>query len=143
MELTMGDRIRFVRQFRGLTQTELAEKVGLPPGENGRIRISQYENGTHVPKEEMLEKISSVLGVTSLYLSSKPHTNMLDFAFHLLEYDRDFPIMIEKHGKDDYSLHFSNELMFDFLDDWIQKKADLEEGRISKEDYIEWTINFK
>ena len=55
MELTMGDRIRFVRQFRGLTQTELAEKVGLPPGENGRIRISQYENGTHVPKEEMLE----------------------------------------------------------------------------------------
>ena len=96
-----------------------------------------------MPKEEMLEKISSVLGVTSLYLSSKPHTNMLDFAFHLLEYDRDFPIIIEKHGKDDYSLHFSNELMFDFLDDWIQKKADLEEGRISKEDYIEWTINFK
>lgn len=42
-----------------------------------------------------------------------------------------------------YSLHFSNDLMFDFLDNWIQKKADLEEGRISKEDYIEWTINFK
>ena len=33
--------------------------------------------------------------------------------------------------------------MFDFLADWIQKKADLEEGIISKEDYIEWTINFK
>lgn len=87
---------------------------------------------------------------------------MLDFAYHLLEYDRDFPIMIEKHEKNDYSLHFSNELlesgesnhsgqfrptltelMFDFQDNWTQKKADLEEGRISKEDYIEWTINFR
>ena len=37
-------RIRFVRQFRGLTQTELAEKSGLSADENGRIRISQYEN---------------------------------------------------------------------------------------------------
>ena len=27
MELTIGDRIRFVRQFRGLTQTELAERL--------------------------------------------------------------------------------------------------------------------
>jgi len=143
MELTMGERIRFVRQFRGLTQIELAEKLGLPPGENGRIRISQYENGTHVPKEDMLEKISEALGVTSLYLSNKPHTSMLDFVFHLLEYDRDIPIQIEKNGENDYALHFSNEIMFDFLDEWIQKKADLKEGKISKEEYTEWTINFK
>lgn len=33
-------RIRFVRQFWGLTQTELAEKSGLSADENGRIRIS-------------------------------------------------------------------------------------------------------
>ncbi|WP_333527274.1 helix-turn-helix transcriptional regulator, partial [Holdemanella porci] len=44
-------RIRFVRQFRGLTQTELAEKSGLSADENGRIRISQYENGTRVPRK--------------------------------------------------------------------------------------------
>lgn len=51
-------RIRFVRQFRGLTQTELAEKSGLSADENERIRISQYENGTRVPRKDMLEKIS-------------------------------------------------------------------------------------
>ncbi len=51
-------RIRFVRQFRGLTQTELAEKFGLSADENERIRISQYENGTRVPRKDMLEKIS-------------------------------------------------------------------------------------
>lgn len=143
MELTMGERIRFVRQFRGLTQTELAEKIGLPPGENGRIRISQYENGTHVPKEEMLEKISEALGVTSLYLSTKEHTAVLDFVFHLLEYDRDFPIPIEKQESGDYTLHLSNPIMFEFLDEWIQKKNDLKAGKITEKDYIEWTINFR
>lgn len=143
MELTMGDRIRFVRQFRGLTQTELAEKIGLPPGENGRIRISQYENDTHIPKEEMLEKISEVLGVTSLYLSTKEHTSFLDFAFHLIEVDRVVPITIEKKGWDAYSLQLECSIMSEFFDKWIQKKADLEAGRITKEDYIEWTINFK
>lgn len=51
-------RIRFIRQFRGLTQTELAEKSGLSADENERIRISQYENGTRVPRKDMLEKIS-------------------------------------------------------------------------------------
>ena len=51
-------RIRFARQFRGLTQTELAEKSGLLADENERIRISQYENGTRVPRKDMLEKIS-------------------------------------------------------------------------------------
>ena len=42
--MDIGERIRFVRQFRGLTQTELAEKSGLSADENERIRISQYEN---------------------------------------------------------------------------------------------------
>ena len=52
-------RIRFVRQFRGLTQTELAEKSGLLADENERIRISQYENGTRVPRKDMLEKLDN------------------------------------------------------------------------------------
>ena len=33
--MDIGERIRFVRQFRGLTQTELAEKSGLSADENG------------------------------------------------------------------------------------------------------------
>ena len=43
--MDIGQRIRFVRLFRGMKQEELAEKIGLGGGENGRTRISQYENG--------------------------------------------------------------------------------------------------
>lgn len=145
--MNMGDRIRFVRQFRGLTQLELAEAVGLPPGENGRIRISQYEHGVYVPKEDMLEKISEALGVTSLYLSTKEHTYALDLAFGLLEWDRvtDFKIKeAEKdEGKSHYDINFNTNYFDDFFKEWMRKKADLKNGKISEEDYIEWTINLK
>ena len=141
MELTIGERIRFVRKFRGITQTELAEKVGLPPGENGRIRISQYENGTYVPKEEMLERISQALGVTSSYLSSKPQTKIIDFVFHLMEYDRDMPMTIEKNSSS-YTIIFRNSILENLFDEWTQKKIDLKIGRISNDEYIEWMINY-
>ncbi|MFQ9634563.1 MAG: helix-turn-helix domain-containing protein [Coprobacillus cateniformis] len=57
--------MRFVRLFRGMKQEELAEKIGLGGGENGRTRISQYENGKRTPKEDLLEKISDALQIDS------------------------------------------------------------------------------
>lgn len=139
--MDMGERIRYVRRFRGMTQTELAEKIGLPPGENGRIRISQYENGTHIPKEEMLEKISEALGIHSMYLSTKPQTSLLDFVWGLFEFDRNFPITITQEGKR-FNLGIELWMMDEFFKQWMQKKADLESGKISEDDYIEWTINY-
>lgn len=93
-------RIRFVRQFRGLTQTELAEKSGLSADENGRIRISQYENGTRVPRKDRLEKISKALHINSMYLNMDDHTEALDFVFTLLDWDRTTDFIIKKETID-------------------------------------------
>ena len=54
--MDIGQRIRFVRLFRGMKQEELAEKIGLGGGENGRTRISQYENGKRTPKGRSIRK---------------------------------------------------------------------------------------
>ena len=128
--LDIGERIRFVRTFRGMSQTELAGKIGLGANENGRTRISQYENGKRVPKEELLEKISDALDVDSLYLSTKVHTHALDIAFDLLDWDNGVLIKY-----DDFM--FKN-----FFKEWAEKQAALKEGKITKEQYIEWKINF-
>ena len=60
---------------------KLAEKSGLSADENGRIRISQYENGTRVPRKDMLGKISKALHINSMYLNMDDHTEALDFVF--------------------------------------------------------------
>lgn len=142
MKMDIGERIRYVRQFRGLTQEELAIKVGLGEGENGRTRISQYENGKRKPKEDMLEKISKALNVKSLYLSTKERTAALDFAFSLFEWDVDnLPINIINEDEK-YLIHIDNPIFEDFLKQWAEKQKDLADGKITKEEYINWKINY-
>ncbi len=139
--MNIGERIKYVRKLRGMKQEELAGKIGLTADENGRTRISQYENGNRTPKEDMLEKISDVLNVHSLYLSNKKHTAALNFAFTLFEYDNDLPIIIKKENGH-YLLDLDNFIFDDFFEEWMQKKANLKNGIISKEEYIEWKLNY-
>lgn len=54
-----GDRLRRVREAAGLTQTELAERVGA-----GTNQIYRYEKGETDPSAEVLAALAQELGVT-------------------------------------------------------------------------------
>ena len=56
--MTTGERIRFFRKEQGLTQDDLAHKMGIKRG-----TLAQYESDRRNPKLETLEKISGALGV--------------------------------------------------------------------------------
>lgn len=56
--MTTGERIRFFRKKQGLTQDDLAHKMGIKRG-----TLAQYESNRRNPKLETLEKISGALGV--------------------------------------------------------------------------------
>ena len=56
--MTTGERIRLFRKEQGLTQDDLAHKMGIKRG-----TLAQYESNRRNPKLEMLEKISGALGV--------------------------------------------------------------------------------
>ena len=53
----MGEMIRTLRTLAGLTQKELAEKVGV-----STITIQQYERNVRTPRLEIAEKIAKILG---------------------------------------------------------------------------------
>jgi len=54
---TFGDRLRFLRKARGLTQTELATSVGIK-----QATVSSYEKGVARPSEYVLDQLASALG---------------------------------------------------------------------------------
>ena len=60
--LSQGERIAFVRQFRRMTQDEVSDKLGLD-GENKRRSMARYESGDRKPKENRLLEISNILKV--------------------------------------------------------------------------------
>lgn len=55
----LGDLLTITRKARGLTQTELAELVGVT-----QPAINRYESGDRDPEPEMLTKLASTLAVT-------------------------------------------------------------------------------
>lgn len=56
--MTIGERIKEFRLKAGLTQSELAEKLGIP-----YQSIGQWERGLRSPKIETLQKIADALNV--------------------------------------------------------------------------------
>ena len=63
----LGERLRELRKKAGLTQEELAERVGVH-----FISVSRWENGVDVPKTLKLKKLASALGVSEAELLNGP-----------------------------------------------------------------------
>lgn len=50
--MTVGERIRYFRRMKGMTQKQLAVAAGLME-HNADVRITQYENGSRKPKKAL------------------------------------------------------------------------------------------
>lgn len=60
--MSVGEKIKRIRNFRGLTQKELGNLIGFNDS-TADVRIAQYESGTRTPKMDILSKIVEVLDV--------------------------------------------------------------------------------
>ena len=70
MKETIGNRIQKFRKEKGMTQEELAEKLGL-----SSQAVSKWENDASCPDISMLPKLCNLLGVTAdELLSGKTET---------------------------------------------------------------------
>lgn len=61
--MTTGDRIKAARKAAGMTQAELANKLGI-----SYVGVSQWENDLRNPKHGTLQRIAAALGVDLLEL---------------------------------------------------------------------------
>ncbi|WP_239449906.1 helix-turn-helix transcriptional regulator [Lactococcus lactis] len=68
----VGNKIKEQRIFLGLTQEELAKKVGV-----GKTTISNYEVGLRSPKKPQMIKLSEVFGISidDFFPSVNPQNN--------------------------------------------------------------------
>lgn len=66
--MAIGERIRFIRNLRGMTQKYLGTLVGFPE-KTADIRMAQYEAGTRTPKEDLTKTLAAALDVSPLALN--------------------------------------------------------------------------
>ena len=77
--ITFGEKLRYLRRKNNLTQKELGMAVGFPEN-TADVRIAQYETNARMPREELLKKISQVLGVQKDILTVPVLTKPKEFS---------------------------------------------------------------
>ena len=140
---TLGEKVRLVRTFRGLTQKALGTAVGLNE-KTADIRIAQYESGSRYPKQELIEKMAYVLDISTQYLTCDYSCEAERLIMLLLEIEDSIPVSIreckDEYGSKRYSLCFNSKTVNELLAEWYQQKCENATGTIGDEEYMDWKL---
>lgn len=149
ISMAVGERIKRVRNFRGITQKELDIAIGFDE-KSADIRVAQYESNTGTPKEGLLRKIAEVLEVDFRSLYEPTLYAAEDIMHSLFELDEHYPgtrlyEVTDTTGPDfpekHISVSFRYRLLDEFLLEWQLRKKQLAAGEITREEYLEWKLN--
>lgn len=144
--MAIGERIRFFRNLRNMTQKWLGQAVGFDE-KTADVRMAQYESGTRTPKADLTNALAQVLEVSPNALAVPDidtdiglmHTlfTLEDLrAFKICEVDGDVCIKLDKSQGKTY------QEMGEMLFAWLEQAKKLEAGEISKEQYDQWRYNY-
>lgn len=70
--MILGDKLKMLRKERGLTQAQVADKIG-----QERSTVACYEANTRKPAVDVLEKLAHLYGVTLDYFSNKSDSDIM------------------------------------------------------------------
>ena len=59
--MAIGERIRFFRTLRGMTQKRLGMLLGFPE-KSADVRLAQYETGVRTPKRDITASLAGEIG---------------------------------------------------------------------------------
>ena len=134
--MTVGEKIKKIRQLRGLTQVQLADLVGLPVG-----RVKQYEINVRNPKPSQLEEFASALGVSIEFLTNHNTDTYNDIKHILLELEDTFGLkLLEIDGQTVIS--FNDREMIQFLNDWKNAKQGSNANSETLKQYELWKATY-
>ena len=144
--MAIGERIRFFRNLRGMTQKYLGQMVGFPE-KTADIRMAQYESGSRTPKAELTESLASALAVSPLALSVPDIDSYLGLMHTLFTLEDRYGLTVET-GENGVSLRVDPRKgkdaaeLSEMLTAWAQQTEKLRSGEINREDYDKWRYNY-
>lgn len=143
--MAIGERIRFIRNLRAMTQKWLGIAVGFPE-KTADIRMAQYESGSRSPKEELIEKLAEVLDVSPAALNVPDIESYVGIMHTLFTLEDLYGLMIDNvNGEPVIRLNKSApeySKMVEMFLTW-QKQAQMwRDGEITKQDYDQWRYKY-
>jgi len=140
--MSIGERIRFFRNLRGMTQKYLGTVVGFPE-KTADIRMAQYESGSRTPKADLTENLAGVLGVSPLALSVPDIDSYLGLMHTLFTLEDRYGLTVEK-TENGISMRVDSRKgtdaaeLSEMINAWAEQAEKYRKGDISREDYDKW-----
>ena len=144
--MAIGERIRFFRNLRGMTQKYLGQAVGFPE-KTADIRMAQYESGSRTPKAELTENLAGALGVSPLALSVPDIDSYLGLMHTLFALEDIYGMKIDKLDDEvcirlDKNRGTSYISLLERFTAWQEEAEKYRNGEISKEEYDHWRYTY-
>lgn len=143
--MATGQRIRFFRNLRGMTQKYLGMMVGFSE-RTADIRMAQYESGKRTPKSNLINELSRALAVSPDALAVPDIDSGIGLMHTLFAIEDMYGLTIHKID-DRLCLAWkpgdssSLSLMQRFFD-WQKEAERLRSGEITKEEYDQWRYTY-
>ena len=140
--MAIGERIRFIRNLRGMTQKYLGTLVGFPE-KTADIRMAQYEAGTRTPKEDLTKALAAALDVSPLALNVPDIDSLFGIMHTLFALEDRYGLVVEirdgeilfridpRRGKEAAQLS-------EQVSAWAAIAEKYHAGEISREEYDNW-----
>lgn len=144
--MAIGERIRFIRNLRGMTQKYLGMAIGFTE-KTADVRMAQYESGARTPKENMTADLANVLDIRPQALAVPDIDSDIGLMHTLFALEDLRGLKVSEIDGElclrlDRSTGRTYEAMFNMLNAWRQQAAKLEAGEITKEQYNQWRYRY-
>ncbi len=144
--MAIGERIRFIRNLRGMTQKYLGMAIGFDE-KTADVRMAQYESGTRTPKEKLVSDLANAMDVSPKALDVPEidsHIGLMHTLFALEDLyglkinsiDGELCLTLDKTNGSTYLS------MFDMFNAWSHEAKKLNHGKITKQEYDDWRYNY-
>lgn len=143
--MAIGERIRFIRNLRGMTQKYLGMTIGFDE-KTADVRMAQYESATRTPKADLTNALANALKVSPQALDVPDIDSNIGLMHTLftLEDLRGLSVA-EIEGEVCLKLGKSSKAypdMCKMLFAWLEEAKKLETGEITKEQYDQWRYRY-
>ena len=144
--MAIGERIRFIRNLRGMTQKYLGTLVGFPE-KTADIRLAQYEAGTRTPKEDLTKALAGALDVSPLALNVPDIDSYYGLMHTLFALEDRYGLTIEARGGEvlfriDPRKGKDAAQISELVCAWASVAEKYHAGEISKDDYDKWRYSY-
>ncbi len=145
--MSIGIKLRNLRNLRGMTMKELGVAAGFPAG-SADVRIAQYEADARIPKPDVIDRLAFALKVHPQFLATSEATISQDIMHLLLSLDKENSVRFHEQeytniqGEKRTESYITDIRLSVFLTDWNNIKKALQRGEITLEQYNEWRMNW-